>query len=191
MRERDAMIPNVRFGRTGLELTRIALGGYPFGGVNRARGWDPFSPEGRATAIETIHAALDAGINYFDTAPGYGNGNSESIIGEAIQARRDTVCLATKVGYRGRSPGDVTASVEASLRTRGLARFIGFTTEEPWTARPLIATGRFDMVQLRYNLIHQSAALHGGLNRVEPLRLLHGEGHLLLVHGLPPTRVEA
>ena len=46
-------------------------------------------PEGRATAIETIHAALDAGINYIDTAPGYGNGNSESIIGEAVQARRD------------------------------------------------------------------------------------------------------
>ena len=39
-------------------------------------------------------------------------------------------------------------------------RFIGFTVEEPWTARPLIATGAFDVMQVRYNLIYQSAALH-------------------------------
>lgn len=191
------MIPKTRFGRTGLEITRIALGGYPFGGVNRARGWDPFTPEGRAQAIKTIHAALDAGINMIDTAPGYGDGNSESIIGQATQARRETFFLATKVGYRG-SAEEVTASVEASLRRlgtevidliqfhggmytgqevqhilndgplealsvlrdQGKVRFIGFTVEEPWTARPLIASGQFDVMQVRYNLIYQSAALH-------------------------------
>ncbi|HUU69051.1 MAG TPA: aldo/keto reductase, partial [Planctomycetota bacterium] len=65
------MLPHVRFGRTGLVVTRIGLGGFPFGGVNRARGWDPFSSSGRATAIETVRAALAAGINYIDTAPGY------------------------------------------------------------------------------------------------------------------------
>ena len=58
------MIPTVRFGRTDLEVTRIALGGFPFGGVNRARNWDPFTAEGRAGAIRAVHAALDAGINY-------------------------------------------------------------------------------------------------------------------------------
>ena len=56
------------------------------------------------------------GINYIDTAPGYGDGNSESIIGEATQGRRDQFILATKVGYRGLRREDVTASVEASLR---------------------------------------------------------------------------
>jgi len=45
------MLPRVRFGRTGLEVTRIAMGGYPIAGVNKARGWDPYTPEGRATAI--------------------------------------------------------------------------------------------------------------------------------------------
>ncbi len=102
------MIPKVRFGKTGLEVTRLALGGYPFGGVNLARGWDPFSSEGRAQAIETIHAALDAGITLVDTAPGYGDGNSESIIGEALAGRRDEVVLATKVGYHG-TAADVRA----------------------------------------------------------------------------------
>jgi len=192
------MLPRVRFGRTSLQVTRLALGGYPFGGVNRARGWDPFTPEGRATAIATVRAALDAGINYIDTAPSYGKGHSESIIGEATQGRRDQFVLATKVGWEDLTPEDVVASVEASLRRlrtevidviqfhggmytqedfehivndglldaleglrgRGLVRFLGFTAEEPWTARPFIATGRFDVMQVRYNLIYQSAALH-------------------------------
>jgi aryl-alcohol dehydrogenase-like predicted oxidoreductase len=190
------MLPKTRLGRTGLEVTRLGLGGYPFGGVNRARGWDPFTPEGRATAIRTIHAALDAGINYLDTAPSYGQGNSESIVGEATAGRRHEFVLATKVGAWEESPERVAASVEESLRRlrtdvidiiqfhggmfsaedvarllswvdvlvrlreRGLVRFIGFTVEEPWTARPLIASGVFDMMQVRYNLIYQSAAHH-------------------------------
>jgi len=192
------MIPKVRFGKTGLEVTRIGLGGFPFGCANKARGWDPFTPEGRAAAIATIHAALDAGINYIDTAPAYGKGNSESIIGQASHARRDQFILATKVPYRSISADDVAASVKASrkrlrtdvidviqfhggmytpqeidhilndglldaleaLRDEGKVRFIGFTVEEPWTALGLIATGRFDVIQVRYNLIYQAAALH-------------------------------
>ena len=192
------MIPTVRLGRTDLEVTRLGLGGYPFGGVNKARNWDPFLPEGRATAIETIHAALDAGINYIDTAPSYGDGHSESLIGEATHRRREDFYLGTKVGHGGLSAEDVTTSVKASLkrldvdmidliqihggmysqgqvdhilnggplealealRDAGYVRFIGFTVEEPWTARPLIETGRFDVVQVRYNLIYQAAALH-------------------------------
>ena len=192
------MIGRVRFGRTELLVSRLALGGYPFGGVNRARGWDPFTAEGKAQAIRTIHAALDAGVNYIDTAPSYGDGQSERIIGEATSKRRTQFALASKVGYRGLSAPDVRASIETSLqrlrtdhldviqfhggmyepqdvthilseglleellrlRERGLVRATGFTVEEPWTARPLIASGQFDMVQVRYNLIYQSAALH-------------------------------
>lgn len=191
------MLPKVVYGKTGLEVTRVALGGYPFGGVNRARGWDPFTPAGRVQAMDTIHATLDAGINLIDTAPGYGNGNSESIIGEALQGRRDEVYLATKVTYQG-TPSEVRESVETSLRRlqtdaveiiqfhggmytdedvrhmlddglvdvltslrdEGKVRFLGFTVEEPWTARPLIASGVFDVMQVRYNVIYQSAALH-------------------------------
>ena len=191
------MIHRVQLGRTGLEVTRIGMGGYPLGGVNLARQWNPFTPEGRALAIRTVHAALDSGINYVDTAPGYGAGNSESIIGEALRGRRDTVVLATKVGW-ALSAAEVTASVDASLtrletdvidviqlhggmftpadiehiltggplealcalRAQGKVRYLGFTTEEPWTGRPLIASGQFDMMQVRYNLICQQAAEH-------------------------------
>ncbi|HEV2125801.1 MAG TPA: aldo/keto reductase [Chloroflexota bacterium] len=187
------------FGRTGLQVTPIALGGYPFGGVNRAAGWDPFTAEGRQAAIATIHRAIDLGINYVDTAASYGDGNSESIYGEALaqDGRRARVALATKCSWNVTGQ-HVTQSVERSLqrlrtgvidviqfhggmfsesdarhileegpleafwklREQGKVRFLGFTCEEPWTARPLIATGQFDVVQLRYNLIHQGAALH-------------------------------
>jgi predicted aldo/keto reductase-like oxidoreductase len=57
-----------------------------------------------------------------------------------------------------------------ALRERGTARYLGFTCEEPWTARPLIASGAFDVVQLRYNLIHQGAALHA-LNEARDQRM--------------------
>lgn len=160
-------------------------------------GWDPFSTEGRRIAIATIHRALDRGISYIDTAPSYGNGNSEHIVGEALQGRRASVTLATKCPWTVSGDG-VLNSLEESLRRlrtdfvdvlqlhggmfsaedvehivhggplnglrrareQGKVRFIGFTVEEPWTARPLIATGAFDVVQMRYNLIYQSAALH-------------------------------
>src|SRR3954454_24732941 len=90
------MLPTVRFGRTQLTVTRLVMGGFPFGGVNEAAGWNPFTPEGRAAAIKTIHHALDRGINYFDTAPGYGDGNSESIYGEALEGVDTPYTLATK-----------------------------------------------------------------------------------------------
>lgn len=192
------MAKTVRFGNTGLEVSRLGLGGYPFGGVNKARDWDPFTEAGGAVAIATIHRALDSGVTYIDTAPSYGDGNSERLIGEVMRTRRDECTLATKVGWKGFDKRAVIASVEASLRRlqtdhidviqfhggmysdedrdhilnggpfealrelreSGKVRFTGLTAEEPWTARPFLATGLFDVVQLAYNLIYQSAALH-------------------------------
>lgn len=187
------------FGRTGLNVSPIGLGGYPFGGVNRAAGWDPFAPEGAKQAIATIHRAIERGISYVDTAPGYGDGNSERLYGEALAQDnyRQRVTLATKCPWKTTyqavldsvaksrerlrtdaidvmqfhggmfTADDVKHILEEGpidalrkLRDDGVVRFIGFTCEEPWTARPLIASDAFDVVQLRYNLIYQGAALH-------------------------------
>ncbi len=104
-----------RLGRTGLEVTRITLGGYPFGGVNRANNWDPWSDEGRRAAIATVHRALDLGINYIDTAPAYGAGNSERLIGEVMKTRRAECVLATKVRWEGLGKQEVIDSVRESL----------------------------------------------------------------------------
>jgi aryl-alcohol dehydrogenase-like predicted oxidoreductase len=67
-------------------------------------------------ARATVEAARARGVNFFDTAPGYGGGRSESIIGEALEPYRDSVYLSTKVGVRpGDDPGTWTASVVRSL----------------------------------------------------------------------------
>lgn len=191
------MIPTARFGRTGLTVTRLGMGGFPFGGVNTASGWNPFTPEGREAAIGTIRHALDRGITYFDTAPGYGDGNSERIFGDALDGVTQAYTLATKCPWGGTTNADdVIASVEASLkrlrrdsvdvvqfhggmfteadtrhilengpldglsrlREQGKVRFLGVTCEEPFTVLPLLASGAFDVVQLRYNLLNHQAA---------------------------------
>lgn len=191
-------LPTATFGRTGRTVTRLGLGGFPFGGVNEAQDWNPFTPDGRATAVATIRRALELGINYFDTAPGYGDGNSESIYGEALDGVTTPYTLATKCPWHRVGADAVIASVEASLRRlrretvdvvqfhggmfseadarhllengpldglaklrdQGKVRFLGFSCEEPFTALPLLASGQFDVVQLRYNLLNHQAAEH-------------------------------
>jgi aryl-alcohol dehydrogenase-like predicted oxidoreductase len=106
----------VTLGRTGLLVSRLALGGYPFGGLNRARDWDPWSSDGQRTAITTINHAIDSGINYIDTAPSYGGGQSELLIGEVMRTRRQECVLATKVGWDQHDKDAVIKSVQASLK---------------------------------------------------------------------------
>jgi aryl-alcohol dehydrogenase-like predicted oxidoreductase len=63
-----------------------------------------------------VDAALDAGVTFLDTADVYGDGQSEELLGQALEGRRDSVVLATKFGYdRGGAPGYVREAVEASL----------------------------------------------------------------------------
>ena len=104
----------VQLGRSGLRVSRVGLGCNNFGGRLNLEG-----------SRAVIHAALDAGITFFDTADVYGNkGASESILGEVLGSRRQDIVLATKFGnpmdeagrLRGGSRWHVTSAVEASLR---------------------------------------------------------------------------
>src|SRR3982750_1301063 len=74
-------------GRTGVSVSKMCLGAMMFG----ARG-NPDHEE----AIRIIHAALDAGINFIDTADVYAQGESEEVVGKALKGRRDDIVLATK-----------------------------------------------------------------------------------------------
>lgn len=82
---------NRRFGKSDLETSAIGLGTWPLGGARYGHSDD-------ASARDTIAAALDAGITCFDTAPSYGNGHAEELLGEALAGRRDAVTLITKGG---------------------------------------------------------------------------------------------
>lgn len=74
-------------GRTGVKVSPLCLGAMMFG---------PWGNNDHANATRIIHRALDAGINFIDTADVYSGGTSEEIVGKAIEGRRDDVFLATK-----------------------------------------------------------------------------------------------
>lgn len=78
-------------GSSGIMCSRVGLGTWAMGGWM----WGGNDDD---DAIRSIHAALDAGVNLIDTAPAYGLGHAETLVGTAIQGRRDQVVLATKCG---------------------------------------------------------------------------------------------
>ena len=103
-------------GRTGVSVSPLCLGAMMFGA------WGNTDHD---ESIRVIHHALDAGINFVDTADVYARGESEEIVGKALKGRRDSVVLATKVhggmhdtdpNMRGNSRRWIVQEVEASLR---------------------------------------------------------------------------
>lgn len=113
-----------RLGGTDLELTEIGLGTWAFGG--RWGGADDAESEA------ACHAALDAGVNWIDTADIYGQGRAERIVGRVVRDRRDEVIVATKGGvawdlssgslriWREASADYLRMSLERSLQALGL-----------------------------------------------------------------------
>ena len=115
-----------KLGRTGLDVSRICLGCMSYGGGNQGNhAWSLGEEESRPF----IKRALEAGINFFDTANRYSLGSSEEILGRAIKdfARRDEVVIATKVYGRmrpgpngaGLSRRAIIGELDASLRRLG------------------------------------------------------------------------
>ncbi|MFC1931509.1 aldo/keto reductase [Chloroflexota bacterium] len=106
-----------------IELSSVGLGGWQLGG----HGWGKISePE----TIRVVHKAIDCGINFFDTAPVYGLGRSEEILGKALGVHRKEVIIATKVGLiwnKGEtftksvdnSPANIEKEIEMSLKRLG------------------------------------------------------------------------
>ena len=78
-------------GSSGIEASVVAFGAWALGG------WRWGGSDDR-TSIDALRAGIDAGINFIDTAPAYGFGHGEEVVGEAIEGRRDQVVIATKCG---------------------------------------------------------------------------------------------
>jgi aryl-alcohol dehydrogenase-like predicted oxidoreductase len=104
-----------KFGTTGVRVSPLCLGAMMFG---------KWGNQNHDDSLKIIHRALDAGINFIDTADVYSAGESEEIVGKALAGRRDKVVLATKlhapmgddVNQRGNSRRWIFQEVEASLR---------------------------------------------------------------------------
>ncbi|MBU9857053.1 aldo/keto reductase [Rahnella bonaserana] len=112
-------------GKTGLNVSRLCLGCMTFGEPDRGtHAWT--LPEESSRPI--IRQALDAGINFFDTANSYSDGSSEEIVGRALKdfAKRDEIVVATKVynAVTGLKPGlsraSIMQSIDDSLRRLGM-----------------------------------------------------------------------
>lgn len=108
-------------GKTGFSISEISLGTWQVGGK-----WgEPFSP---ANADHILHAAVDAGINFIDTADVYGDGESEKAVGRLVRSRAgERIFVATKCGRRlqphtteAYQPAVLRGFVEDSLRNMGL-----------------------------------------------------------------------
>lgn len=105
-------------GRTGVQVSTLALGAMNFGAIGR-------TTQDEATAL--VDAALEAGVNLIDTADWYSAGESEEMVGKAIAGRRDDIVLATKatmpMGERNRQGGSrrwLVTALEDSLRRLGV-----------------------------------------------------------------------
>jgi aryl-alcohol dehydrogenase-like predicted oxidoreductase len=109
------------FGRTGWSVSEVGLGTWQLGGAD----WGDVDDE---SALQTLHAAADAGVNFFDTADVYGLGRSERLVGRFLEEREGRFYVATKLG-RFPEPGwpenfslrTFRAHAEASLERLGVA----------------------------------------------------------------------
>lgn len=187
----------VRLGRTGLEVSRISLGGIPL------------TRPTPAEAERLLRVALDLGFNLIDTAIGYKD--SEERIGRGIRGRRDQVIIATKTPARDgptaiehleaslarlgtdyidiwqlhgvtpaveyekvRAPGGALEAAEAARRA-GKVRYIGLTSHSLETAIRATESGLFDTIQYQLNFISPEAA-----DRLVGLAREHGVGYLAM-----------
>ncbi|REE92902.1 aryl-alcohol dehydrogenase-like predicted oxidoreductase [Paenibacillus taihuensis] len=114
-----------KLGKNGPEISVIGFGSWAIGGAGWASAWGSQDDD---MSSESVRAALDAGITFYDTAAVYGLGHSEEVLGQALRGDRDRVVIATKCGLVWDENGAITRTgpyesvlreAEASLRRLG------------------------------------------------------------------------
>ena len=100
------------FGKTGIQVSRLGFGCMRFPS-REVDGKKVFDEE---ESIRMMHRAMEVGVNYFDTAPGYCEKQSEIIVGKALKGRRDKVYLSTKYPSEEASGDDLERKLETSLK---------------------------------------------------------------------------
>ncbi len=100
-----ASIPLRKFGKSGVEISALGLGGHHLGAAKDEK-----------TAVEIVHRALDGGITFYDTCWEYHRGKSEDWLGKGLKGKRDKAFLMTKVCTHGRDAAMASQMLEQSLR---------------------------------------------------------------------------
>src|SRR2546421_12231422 len=112
-----------RLGQSDLNITKVGIGTAPIGSTPE---WSVYwGPQDESQALRAIEVALDLGVNWIDTAPFYGWGRAEQIVGKALRGKRDSIFVFTKCGTlpvgdggwgEDLSPASIRYEVEVSLR---------------------------------------------------------------------------
>lgn len=150
-------------GRTGVKVSPLCLGTMNFG-----------DPTDETESIRIIHAAIDAGINFIDTANVYNDGVAEQFTGKALKDRRDRVVLATKVhGAMGEGPNDsgnsryhILRQVEASLRRLQTDRIDLYQLHRPDPSTPMD-----EQIGALTDLVRQGKVLYIGTSTFQPWQI--------------------
>src|SRR5579871_795866 len=110
-------------GATGLDISVVGFGGWAIGGDHNTTG--SMGPADDNESVAAIHRALELGVNWIDTAPGYGVGHSEAIVARALRGMAEPPLVFTKCGFiwgedravrLELSEKSIRSEVEASLR---------------------------------------------------------------------------
>ena len=157
-------------GASDLEITPVGVGTAPIGSLPGVW-WVNWGHQDEEEAVRAIEAALEAGVNWIDTAPFYGWGRAEEIVGRAIRSR-DDVLVFTKCGTMRRADGDdymdlrpeaIRADVEASLRRLGVERIDLLQVHDRDPSVPIEETWGAVL-----ELVAEGSVRHGGISNHRP-----------------------
>jgi len=159
-----------RLGSSDLEISRVGVGTAPIGS-RPGEWWVNWGPQDDGDSVRAIHAAVDGGVNWIDTAPFYGWGHAEEVVGRAL-AGRDDVLVFTKCGTLRRDDGDdfmdlspesVRRGCEESLRRLGRERLDLLQFHDPDRNVPIEES--WGALQ---ELVAEGKVRHGGLSNHGP-----------------------
>jgi aryl-alcohol dehydrogenase-like predicted oxidoreductase len=157
-------------GRSDLAITPVGIGTAPIGSVPGVW-WVNWGHQDEGDAVRAIHTALDAGVNWIDTAPFYVWGRAEEIVGRAIRGR-DDVLVFTKCGTMRRADGEdymdlrpesIRADVEQSLRRLGVERLELLQIHDRDPSVPIEETWGAVL-----ELVAEGSVRHGGISNHRP-----------------------
>lgn len=135
-----------KLGRSGIEVSAVGMGCWAIGGpwtyTGSPAGWSEVDDN---QSIRAIHAAIEAGATFFDTAANYGCGHSESILGKALKEKRDKVVIATKFGDK---INDVTKDVRPYAEPYETAPITEHMREDLENSLRRLGTDYVDVYQL-------------------------------------------